>query len=304
MRCAIVTGATGMIGLNLTKLLLSRGYFVYAVAHPASNNRSRLSDMPRLQIIDLALADYHSLPQYIPEGADAFYHFAWEGTRGADRENVQVQQSNCRCTLDAIRAAARMGCRVFVGAGTQAEYGLTQGIVTEEHAECPETEYGRGKLQASREGRTVAQQEGIRLIWARLFSVYGALDVETMLVRYCIEKMQKNEPIDLTEGTQLWDFLYVEDAVRALAALGEAKGLNGVFNIAYGKALPLREYVLMIQKALMSQSVLNFGAINHPTGKLVSIQPSPEKLKAATGWQPRTDFPTGVQKIVKELDAQ
>ena len=40
---------------------------------------------------------------------------------------MDLQLQNIQYTLDAVRLAKRLGCKVFVGAGSQAEYGRYEG---------------------------------------------------------------------------------------------------------------------------------------------------------------------------------
>ena len=65
----------------------------------------------------------------LPVQADAFFHLAWAHTIGAGRNDMPAQIENIRYTIDAVRTAAAMGCRVFVGTGSQAEYGRVDGVL-------------------------------------------------------------------------------------------------------------------------------------------------------------------------------
>ena len=82
---------------------------------------------------------------------DVFFHFAWLGTTGAARNDMYLQNQNVRYALDAVAAAKRFGCHAFIGAGSQAEYGQVEGLLTPETPAFPEMGYGIGKLCAGQD---------------------------------------------------------------------------------------------------------------------------------------------------------
>ena len=75
----------------------------------------------------------------LPVQADAFFHLAWAHTIGAGRNDMPAQIENIRYTIDAVRTAAAMGCRVFVGTGSQAEYGRVDGVLRADTPKTPKT---------------------------------------------------------------------------------------------------------------------------------------------------------------------
>jgi len=122
----LITGATGFIGTALCKKMLESGHNITVVIRPNSQKKEKL---PKgVNIIELSLDKLSEL-----EGRyDLFYHLAWNGSSGSDRNDFDVQNSNIQYTADAIRAAKRCGCIKFIGAGSQAEYGVVRGVCKED----------------------------------------------------------------------------------------------------------------------------------------------------------------------------
>ena len=301
MKCAVVTGATSFIGVHLIKKLLAQQYYVYAVVRPNSKNLFRLEHNQNLEIIFLDLSEIAKIASCIHVPVDVFFHLAWEGARLPQRDDFYLQQTNYRYAMSTIKASTELNCKTFVGAGSQAEYGVVDGIITEMREEHPTTMYGKAKLQTFREGLCVAEKVGMRFLWPRIFSVYGPCDFAGTLIMSCIDRMQKNRNMDLTACSQLWDFIFVEDAVSALTTLGDTDGINGIYNIASGNAKPLKEFVLEIKSVLSSKSVLNFGAIEVSSEKVVGFTPSVDKLMTDTSWRPQVSFDEGIKKIIKVM---
>ncbi len=124
-----------------------------------------------------------------------------------------------------------MGCRRFLFAGSQAEYGVTLERVREgsmpggpvpETAECrPISLYGQYKLRVLREGGALAEDLGMEYCHMRIFSVYGPGDHGTSLVSSCVRAAAAGETAELGPCAQQWNFLHVRDCAAVIAALSE-----------------------------------------------------------------------------------
>lgn len=219
MENVIITGATGEIGLALVEELLYCHKNVVVLARPDSKRIGRLPHSKHLQIVE---CEMRKISEYAnPHSFDVFYHLGWDFSR--DHKYVEKHFLNAEYTLDAIKLAIKLGCKCFVGAGSQAEYGRAEGR-TDELTPCfPETAYGIAKLCAGQMGRLYCEQQGIRFVWPRIFSVYGPGDAESTMVMSVIRQLLVGKTPPLTMGEQKWDFLYTADCARALRLLGKMK---------------------------------------------------------------------------------
>ena len=299
MKRVVITGATGFIGIHLIKEWLEKDVEVFAVIRPNSKNAGRIPQNDHIHIIEQRMDEYDTLPRLI-DSADYFYHLAWEGARVPFRDDTEMQKNNYKCTLMAYESAKKLGCSFFLGSGSQAEYGPTNGIIDETYPCNPTSEYGKQKLEASKELLSRAEHDGMKLIWTRLFSIYGPHDFQGTLVMSSIDKMLKDEPIKMTEGTQLWDYLYVSDAAAAMILFSEVDCDNGVYNIASGNYKPLKSFVEEIKRILNSKSKLEFGAIHYGPYGPVNLMPDSSKLRAL-GWKSIVSFNEGIRFIVREM---
>ena len=293
----IVTGATSFIGVHLINELLDKECIIYAIVRPNSINIQRLPKSDKLKIIELDMTDYERLTQFV-ENADVFYHFAWEGVRAPHRDDEDLQKNNYDCSVNAMKVAVKLGVKLFIGSGSQAEYGKTIGKVDESYECKPITEYGKYKYKAYLELNKIAQINNICFIWTRIFSVYGKYDYNGTLIMSCLDKMLKNETIKMTECTQSWDYIYVGDIAEALAKLLEVKVESGVYNIASGNSKQLKYYVEELKKLLKSDSVIEYGAIPYPKEGVVSFEPVVGKIQKALEWKATTKFSAGIEKTL------
>ncbi|MDE6732484.1 MAG: NAD-dependent epimerase/dehydratase family protein, partial [Oscillospiraceae bacterium] len=148
MRNAVITGATGMLGLALIRLLLQKDFKIYAVVRPNSRRAANIPKDERVKLIECELGDMDKLPGLIEEKCEMFFHFAWRATSSSARNDMGSQIENIRDAVKAAEICADLGCEVFVGAGSQAEYGRHSAPISPQTPAFPENGYGMAKLCA------------------------------------------------------------------------------------------------------------------------------------------------------------
>ena len=223
MKRAIVTGATGAVGTALVQELAEAGTEVLVFVRKDSKRSQNIPDHPLVRRLSCALEDLASVRNDTGLDWDVFYHLAWDGTTGSDRNDMYLQNQNVKYALDAVAAAKRFGCRLFVGAGSQAEYGRVEGTLKPDTPAFPEMGYGYAKLCAGQMTRDYAHQLGLKHTWVRILSVYGPHDGAGSMVMSAIRKLRSGQTPVFTKAEQQWDYLYSGDAARALRLLGEAE---------------------------------------------------------------------------------
>ena len=187
-----------------------------------------------------------------------------------------------------------IGCRRFLGIGSQAEYGVTNEIMEEILLPQPVTPYGAAKVAALHLTRLRAQQLGIDWVWGHVFSVYGDYEPETTLLSYLARTLRSGQMPQMTAGTQLWDYLHAEDAAAAMTALLLRGRAGEVYNIAHGDVRPLRSFTEELRTALAPDLQIAYGVSERPP---TSMRPSVEKIQADTEWRAKVSFAEGVKKM-------
>ncbi|MDE6597576.1 MAG: NAD(P)-dependent oxidoreductase [Clostridia bacterium] len=301
MQRAIITGATGAIGTALINKLIEEKKEVLVFCRKDSKRASQIPDHPLVTIKYCALDELEKVENDTGKTYDTFYHFAWDGTFGADRNDMHRQNLNVKYALDAVAAAKRFGCKTFIGAGSQAEYGRSDDKLSAKTAAFPENGYGIAKLCAGQLTRVYAEQLGIKHIWVRILSVYGPRDGANTMVSSSIQKFKSGQSAQFTKGEQLWDYLYSGDAAKAFALLGD-KGKDGkVYVLGSGKERPLKDYIEDIAEVVNPQAEIQFGAVPYSDKQVMRLCADISELTADTGWKPETDFKQGIKNILKTL---
>lgn len=296
MKKIIVTGATSMLGLALIDECIKNNVYVLAIIREKSGRRNKIPNNKNIKIIECNLSDYEKI--IIDDSFDTLFHFAWEGTNKKDRNDPIIQERNIKYALDAVKLAKRLGCKRFIGIGSQAEYGVKNEKLKSCLSTNPITSYGIAKLCACNLTNLLCNELKMDYIWVRVLSVYGKNDNKETLISSAIESMLKNESMKLTKGLQKWDYLYSCDAGEALFLIG-IKGINGkIYNLGSGKIDTIYNYLVTIKKITNSKSKLKFGLIpinkNQPTYLCADIS----ELVNDTSWKPKTSFSDGIRMMI------
>lgn len=301
MKTYVLSGATGFIGRTLTDLLLARGDRVIALVHRGSKRLPEIEERENFTVLPLDLCDFAG---YTPAvHADVFFHLAWAKTAVDGRDDAEAQIRNIVYTSDAVRLASRFGCSVFVGAGSQAEYGIAKAPLCGDSPTDPQSGYGIAKYAAGKLSRLLAGKLGIRHCWARILSVYGKGDGEGTLISYLIRTLRAGGVPELTPCEQIWDYLHVEDAARALAAIADFGKDGKVYPIGSGEGRPLREYVELLRDIVAPGACIRFGAKPYYPHQPMLLTADIRELTGDTGFVPAISFAEGIQKTTERIES-
>lgn len=297
MKRIVITGATSMLGVALTEECIKNGVEVVAFVRKNSQKTARLPKSSLIHLIETELTDLKAACIDIP--CDVFYHFAWDGTSKTMRDDPETHLRNVQYTLDAIEFARRSGCRAFVGAGSQAEYGIcTDRIFADTRVE-PVSSYGISKYAAGKLARKLCERYGMNCIWTRIFSVYGEHESEQTMVKYALRQFRAERPATFSAATQKWNYLYEKDAGKIFYLLGEKDVPSGVYCVASRDTRPLKEFILEMKDIYGVSAECEFASsANTP---MVSLDPDITGLVSAIGWEPQTTFAEGIKKIIESI---
>ena len=298
MNRIIMTGVTSIVGMALIEECIKHGTEIYVIVRPDSSRKKQLHEYAHVIECDLSrlgTIDIESLPKF-----DVFYHFGWGNTAKRTRNDPMLQAVNIEYSIQAVRLAAKLKCRKFIGAGSQAEYGIHKDAKTGPTSIAePIVAYGISKLAAGKLCRIEAINAGMDYAWVRIFSLYGKYEDDGTMIQTTLPKLQRNEHCPLTLGTQNWDFLYSEDAGRAFYMIGEAKEpRDAIYCLGSGQARSIRSYDEEMKEALGSTSELGFGEVPYDNGVPPSMCADIETLTNDTGWRPEVSFRDGILKGV------
>lgn len=295
----VVTGAAGFLGSSLCKSLARDGVDVVAVVRESSDV-SVLSGIPRVKIVNCDLREYGKLASLIAEPCDAFFHFAWRGVSDACRGEDAVQIDNVSATAEAVRASRELGCRRFVFASSIIEHEAHAAL--DAHVSLgPSMIYGIAKNSAAHLACALCIELGLEYVGLLLTNVFGVGERSARLIISSISRLQDGMSCDFSPGDQTYDFIYIDDAVRAML-LAAASGVPGrTYYIGSGKPKPLRCFLETVGDIVAPHVPLHFGALPSFPVRVDYEALNPMELIRDMGFIPQVDFDEGIRRTADWL---
>lgn len=297
MKSIVITGATGFIGAALVREAIKEDIRVLCLVRKDSSNLNRIPES------DLVKIEFCNIDEYCHHVSnkcyDVFYHLAWEKISNAFSDDIDIQFRNIQYAIDAVRLAKKMGCKKFIGAGSQAEYGIVTEPLRAETPVNPENGYGIAKYAAGKLTRLLCSQLDLQFNWARIVSIFGPYDRMNSVIMYTIHELQSGRSPELTKCEQVWDYLYCDDTARALLAIGK-NGIDGkIYPLGSGTQKKLSEYLEIIRNIVNSDVILDFGKKDYYSHQPMYLCADISDLLKDTGWKPEVSFEDGIRKILK-----
>ena len=306
---ALVTGAAGFIGSTLVERLLEQDAQIgvigidsmttyYDPAIKRSNIASALSH-PRFTFIedDLNRLDLGGLL----DGIDVIFHQAGQpGVRsswGIDfnayiASNIQATQSLLEAARDS-RTLSR-----FVYASSSSIYGNAEVFPTKETANPqPQSPYGVTKLSAEHLCSLYADNFEVPTVSLRYFTVFGPRQRPDMAFQRFLNAAKSGDSIPLNgDGTQIRDFTYVDDIVRAnmLAAFLPDIPPGAVMNLSGGSSTSMLDVLDMMREVVGLPLPVN--TLSPVAGDVNRTGGSSEVARHILGWEPMVDLHTGLER--------
>jgi nucleoside-diphosphate-sugar epimerase len=299
-----ITGSSGFVGSHLLQRLLRRGEDEVAILLRNPGVPWRLDSIPDLSnahIIQGSLDEVNSYKDKLKYfSPDIIVNLAWDGVQGSNR-NSNSQWDNVVNLLELIKIGHVCGVKKFIGFGSQGEYGNLNKKISENDYERPTTLYGISKLSACHLGKVVASQLGVKFVWIRLFDPYGPKDGSTWFLPYIIKELLEGRSPKITKAEQLWDYIYIDDAIDAIVKIIDKDDIHGIFNLGSGQSIELRKIINTVKNLINPNLDIQFGAVSYREDQIMHLESNINKISNEIEWTPSVEIDKGLKKTIDWL---
>jgi UDP-glucose 4-epimerase len=307
---AIVTGAAGFIGSNLTDGLLRAGHEVIGIDNLSTGQLAFLSEArrsPKFQFKKADLLESDAIEQVLP-GADIVFHLAANadvrfGPQHPDRDLKQ----NTIVTARVLEAMRRQGVQRIAFASTGSVYGQHHVIPTPEEAPFPvqTSLYAASKLAAEGIITAYAEAFGMTAFIFRFVSILGERYTHGHVFDFYRQLLRDPETLQvLGDGTQCKSYLLVEDCINAIQlAIEKSPELVNIYNLGTDEYCRVDDSIDWISERLgVSPRRSYSGGKNGWIGDNPFIFLSCNRIRKL-GWTPKYTIREGIARTLDYLIA-
>lgn len=294
MKTAVITGASGFIGKALTKKLLELGVEVFAVVRDKNNLIDLKSNF--LNIIELDMKDYNKIHLYVKEQVDNIFYLSWSGgISNKSFKDIELQMPNLVYFVDFcinIRNNKLTKKLIFIGSDRKAKFHNNK---YEDIVDCV---YGKVKESCETIGKNILFDSDILFNSAAFSNVFGVGDYSLRSTNTILRKLLNNENIDLIDADTLYDWLYIDDAIKGILCIADEGKPYKSYYVGNKKIRTFSNIIDRAKKALNSSSNLFYGkykedySVNYDYLKY-------EDIYTDTSFSISTDFCNSVKKTAK-----
>jgi nucleoside-diphosphate-sugar epimerase len=238
----LVTGGTGFIGTPVAQKLLADPAIDVVLATRDPEALRRRIPTAQCEMLPLDILDPRSWSDVDLSRYSRLLHLAWGALHDfncVDHMTVQLP-----CHLAFLHKAIAQGVSSLTVAGTCLEYGLRDGCLSEEVPTAPVTQYGLAKDSLRRSLELLRAERSFALKWIRIFYLYGPGQQPKSLLAQLDAAISRGEPrFDMSQGTQLRDYLPVEKAADQIVKIFRHPTFEGIVNCASGEPITVRRLV-------------------------------------------------------------
>lgn len=268
---AVVTGASGFIGSELTAVLLKSGYEVLAIGRKRLSMliESRQKKLSGSSYVCIDLDDTRSLSRamvdhnFVGPKPVFFFHLAWGGAEKLSDFDVDAQCKNIIRTVNTYQVASKLAISRYIFCGSMEEAfadAYTKLDYRKDSQANRHVVYALAKVAARDALKAAYSSAAPDLLFATNSHVIGVEDDKDSFLQVALIKMLKKEAIEMTSGEQLFDVIHVNDCARAYQAIAERGKTSKSYWVGSGAPRPLRDYVLEMS-AIHPKSKIHFGVV-------------------------------------------
>ena len=280
----LLTGASGYLGGCLGNKLLCNGYSIIPVYR---NHDSKHNFDDGVYLSDVNLENIFQNYQF-----DGIIHTATAYGRKSESLS-QIINSNVVFPAELIQLSAKYKIKYFINTDTILNKNINAYSLTKSHVTDWMNMFAND----------------VKMIDMKLDHFYGPNDTNTKFVAAMSEKLLANvESIDLTEGTQTRDFIYIDDVVDAYMVILQninkiPTGHISTFEVGTNQKTSIRQLMNILKNLTGATTKLNFGAVPYRKNEVLDYDVNTTALRLL-GWTPKTDINTGLKNIIEQARRQ
>ena len=303
MKSAIVTGASGMIGMSVAKYLASKGVNTLALGGNLSKIDPAIFNFSTsLKYFEISMEEIHNLESSIEQISWStedcvFFNFAWRGNNNISDGTLNEQLKNVLHTANAVKIAKKVGCTKFVNCGSLQETFAEQILLgTRPNEELSQINYSIAKITSRDVALIESYRNKLKYVHTRI-SVPLSLDLnKESYIQLCLKKILNGDPISEPISTSIFDFIRLEEVAHAYFLIGESGVNKADYYIGSKTPSTLSQYFSNFKKYIQKKQLSPYERLDESQLKLFSTS----QIEIDTEFVPSESFSIFMSQAVNK----
>lgn len=294
----LIVGGTGFIGFHLAKKSLKKGWQVTSIS---SRHPKKIRFLKKVKYIRSDITNKKLLKKSTKDTYDYVVNLGGYVDHSNKKKTFKSHYEGCQ-NLAQIFLKKKISS--FIQIGSSLEYGASKSP-QKENIKCNlksvRSVYGKAKLLSSKYVINLFKKKNFPSTVIRFYLVYGPKQDINRFIPTIINGCLKNKKFPTSDGSQLRDFLYIDDAIRAIIMCLENKKSRGqILNIGTGKPKLIKKVIQMVKKVSKGGKP-QYGMFKLRKFDIPKLYPNINKVKNKIKWSPKVSFEKGIKITVRDF---
>ena len=295
----VVTGGAGFVGNNLVKLLVKNGHQVTVIDNLHKGKKENLDKViDKIEFLNLDIKDYDSMEKNMQDVDGVFHQAALTVVQDSFKIPEEYHNVNVKGTENIFKIAQKNNFKV-VYASSSSVYGHQENVpILENYEKKPINPYGQTKLDDEELAKKYGKQ-GVKIIGLRYFNIFGkgqTLEYAGVITKFLDRIKERKAPIIFGSGSQIRDFIHVEDVANANYLAMKSEVSNSHVNIGTGNSIS----ILKLAKIMINESGFDLEPIISKAleGDIEKSQADISLAKKEFGWEPKMRLENWLKEVI------
>ena len=295
-----VTGGAGFVGSHLVKLLIKKGHEVKVIDNLHTGKMENLQEVEsEIEFQKIDIQDYDSMEKELNNVDGVFHQAALTVVQDSFKMPEKYHDVNVKGTENIFKIAQKNNFKV-VYASSSSVYGHQNVVpILEDFEKKPINPYGKTKLDDENLAKKYAKHD-VKIIGLRYFNIFGkgqTLEYAGVITKFLDRIRDRKPPIIFGSGSQIRDFIHVEDIANANYLAMDSDVSNLHVNVGTGNSISIFE----LAKIMIDISNLDLEPIMEEAleGDIEKSQSDNTLARKSFGWEPEKKLEDWLKETIK-----
>lgn len=298
----LITGSSGFIGSNLAIRLIKLKYNVNLILRKNSN-LWRIKDYLNFKNVKVYICDLKEkkninliVKKIKPK---TIFHLATYGAYSFQNQKYKIQNNILKGSINLIDVCAEQTFEKFINTGSNSEYGFKNKPMKETDILEPNSYYAVYKSAVTNYLRYLSISQSLPITTVRPFHIYGPYEEKTRLIPTLIDRLLRNQQIDLVSPKISRDLLFIDDSIDLFCRIAEKKIKYGkIYNMGSGRQTSIKDIVYTAKNLTKSNSMLNWNKMEKKIWDQEIWVSDMSLVKKDLNWTLKYDIIKGLKKTI------